>query len=92
MEPKGSLPHSQVPVTYSYPDKRVPFTTAWRVLRLRMEERYPIWRVAANILISLGQPTRGGPPVWGLGEVLTTRHRKNLSWYEPFTKKASDLD
>ena len=25
-------------------------TTAYRVLRLRMEERLPIWRVAANIL------------------------------------------
>jgi len=28
----------------------VPVTTAWRVLRLRIEERPPIWRVAANIL------------------------------------------
>ena len=26
----------------------VPVTTAWRVLRLRMEELTPIWRVAAN--------------------------------------------
>ena len=26
----------------------VPVTTAWRVLRLRMEERPPMWRVAAN--------------------------------------------
>jgi hypothetical protein len=31
-------------------DKLVPVTTAWRILRLRMEERPPIWRVAANIL------------------------------------------
>jgi len=30
--------------------KWVPVTTAWRVLRLRMEEWPPIWRVAANIL------------------------------------------
>jgi hypothetical protein len=30
--------------------KWVPVTTAWRVLRLRMVERPPIWRVAANIL------------------------------------------
>ena len=30
-------------------DKWVPVTTAWRVLRLRMEERPPIRRVAANI-------------------------------------------
>ena len=28
----------------------VPVTTAWCVLRLRMEERPPIWRVAANKL------------------------------------------
>ena len=31
-------------------DKPVPVTTPWSVLRLRMEERPPIWRVAANIL------------------------------------------
>ena len=31
-------------------DKSVPVTTVWRVLRLRIEERPPIWRVAANIL------------------------------------------
>ena len=28
----------------------VPVTTAWRVLRLRIEERHPIRRVAANKL------------------------------------------
>ena len=31
-------------------DKSVPVTTAWRVLRLRTEERPPIWRVDANKL------------------------------------------
>jgi hypothetical protein len=31
-------------------DKWGPVTTAWRVLRLRVEERPAIWRVAANIL------------------------------------------
>ena len=31
-------------------DKWVPVTAAWRVLRLWMEERPPIWRVAANKL------------------------------------------
>ena len=31
-------------------DKWVPVATAWRVLRLPMEERPLIWRVAANIL------------------------------------------
>jgi hypothetical protein len=31
-------------------DKWAPVTTAWRVLRLRMEERLLIWMVATNIL------------------------------------------
>jgi hypothetical protein len=31
-------------------DKWIPVTTAWRVLRLQMEERPMIWRVAANVL------------------------------------------
>ena len=35
--------------------------------------------------------TRGGPPSWGLGEVLTTQH-KNVSCYKLFTDKVSDLD
>jgi len=30
-------------------DKSAPVTTAWRILRLRMEKRPPIWRVTANI-------------------------------------------
>jgi hypothetical protein len=33
-----------------------------------------------------------GPPAWRLGDVLTTPHLKNISPYEQFTKKASDLD
>jgi hypothetical protein len=36
------------------------------------------------------QPTRGGPPAWGLGEVLITPHRKKLLCYEPLYK-ASDM-
>ena len=31
-------------------DKWVPVTRAWRALSMRMEERPPVWRVAANIL------------------------------------------
>jgi len=59
-------------------DKLVPVTTAWRVLRLRMEEWPPIWREATNKLNnSRGQPTRGGPPAWGLGDVLTTPPLEN---------------
>jgi len=34
----------------NYTMQWVPVTTAWRVLRLRIEERPPIRRVAANIL------------------------------------------
>jgi len=34
----------------TFRDKWDPVTTAWQVLRLRMEERSPIWRVAANVL------------------------------------------
>ena len=42
---------------YADCDKSVPVTTIRRVLWLRMEERPPIWSVAANI--SNGQPTMG---------------------------------
>jgi len=41
-------------------------------LRLRMEERLPVRRVAANILHNQLQT------VWGLGEVITTLHSLNL--------------
>jgi hypothetical protein len=34
---------------------------------------------------SSGQPTRGGPPAWRWGEVLTTPHRKNWLCYETRT-------
>jgi len=36
-------------------------TTAWRVLSLRMEERPPIWRVAANVL---NKQSRTADKVW----------------------------
>jgi len=41
---------------------------------------------------SRGRPTRDVPPAWGLGEVPTTPHRKNVSCYEMITQKASELD
>ena len=44
--------------------KWVPVTTAWRVLRLRMEERPPIWRVAANKLNKQSQTADKG---WSSG-------------------------
>jgi hypothetical protein len=74
-------------------DKWVPVTTAWRVLRLQMPERPSIWRVAANILNKQSRiGDKGWSPAWGLGEVLTTPHRKNVSCYKMFTDKTSDLD
>ena len=33
-----------------------------------------------------------GPPAWGLDEVLTTAHSKNISCYKMFTQKDSDVD
>jgi len=57
-------------------DKWVPVTTAWRALRLRMEERLPIWRVATKIYIEIAIADKG----WSssLGVVLTTHHRKKF--------------
>jgi len=47
----------------------VPVTTAWRVLRLWMEERPPIWRVVANVLNKQPLTADKGWPsvlmVWG---------------------------
>ena len=41
-------------------DEWVPVTSTWRVLRLRMEERPPIWRIPVNILNKQSlKPTRG---------------------------------
>ena len=66
-------------LSHSQPcDKWFPVTTAWRVLRLRMEERHPIWRVAAN---KLNKRSRTADKGWssslGFGEVLTTPPREN---------------
>jgi len=47
-------------------DKWVPFTTAWRVLRLRIEERRPVWRAAANIMNKQSRTTDKGW-CYGLG-------------------------
>ena len=57
-----------------------------------MEERSPIWTVAANILNKqLRTASKGWSSSLGLGQVQTTPHRKNVSLYELFTK-ASELD
>jgi hypothetical protein len=73
-------------------EKWVPVTTAWRVLRLRMEERPPIWRVAANVLTKQSRTDDKG---WsfslgtGRGAYISP---SNISRCEMFTQKASDLD
>ena len=42
-----------------------------------MENRLPLWRVAANILNKESQTAENsGPPAWWLGEVLTTSPKK----------------
>ena len=58
----------------------VPVTTAWRILRLRTEERPTIWRVAVNKLNKQPRTAdEGSPSAWGLGEVLTTPlHKKHM--------------
>jgi len=39
-----------------------------------------IWRVAANVLNSIpGQPIRGCPPAFGMGDGLTTPYREKTS-------------
>jgi hypothetical protein len=61
-------------------------------LRCGWKNGLRIWRVAANTLNKQSrEPTRGDPPAWVLGEVLTTPHRKKLPRYEAY-HKASDLD
>jgi len=41
-------------------DKWAPVTTAWHVLRLRMEEQPPIWSVPVNILNKQSQTADKG--------------------------------
>ena len=47
----------------------VPVTTERRVLRLRIEERPPLWRVAANILNKQSQTAdKGWSSSFGVGQ------------------------
>jgi len=57
----GSQLVKKFPAFYGTRDKCVLGTTAWRVLRLRMEERHPIWSVATNIL---NKQSRTADKVW----------------------------
>ena len=49
--------------TFLHYDKWAPVTTVWRVLRLRMEERPPIWWVLSK---QSRAADKGGLPSWGL--------------------------
>jgi hypothetical protein len=67
-------------------DKWVPVTMAGYVLRLQMEKQPLIWKAAAEYWITCHwQLTRGGPPTWGLGEMLTTPHGTNWPYYKTDT-------
>ena len=70
---------------YPRPCLWVPVTTAWRVLRLRMEDRPPIWGVAANKLKKQSWTAEKGwsSSLGGLGEALTTppREKQNVLKY-----------
>jgi hypothetical protein len=47
---------------------------------MKMEERSSIWRVSVNLLNEqTWTADKGGPPSWGLGEMLKTSHRKKLA-------------
>ena len=95
MEPESSLQYSQVPATCPYPEptpsslhplhflkihlKWVHVTTARRVLRLRMEERPPIWRVAANILNKQSRTAdEGWSSILGVGRGANASPWKNV--------------
>jgi len=74
-------------------DKWVPVTTAWYTLRLRMEEWPPIWKAAVNILNKQSQTAdKGWSSSLGVGRGAKNSYHKNISCYEMFTQKASDLD
>jgi hypothetical protein len=58
-----------------------------------MEEQPPMWKVAGNILNEQSLTAdKGWSYSLGVGEVLTTPNRENISCYEIFTGKVSDLD
>jgi len=71
----------------------VSVTTAWYVLRLRMNERPPVWWVAANILNKqAGTADKEWSFSFGIGQVAKKFLPYKLLCYEMFTQKSSDLD
>jgi len=61
------IEHSHYFASISICDKWVPVTSEWGVLRLRMEDRPPIWRVAANILNKQSRTVDKGWSSLGVG-------------------------
>jgi hypothetical protein len=71
----------------AFRDTWVPVTTAWSVLRLWLEERPPIWMVAANILNKQSRTAvKGCSYGLGVGRGANKSSPKNVYCYEPFTK------
>ena len=81
---RGSSPMFLASLVIIFHGKLVYVNLDWRVIRFRKKERSPISMIDANILNKQSQTTDEGrsPPAWGLGEVLTTPHRKNWPCYE----------
>ena len=53
-----------------------------------MEEGLQIWKVTANIMSrQLKTADKRWPLAWGLGELLTTPHRKNLTLVTNHTER-----
>jgi hypothetical protein len=73
-------------------DRWAPFTAAWLVLRLGWRNGLQYGEWLRIYWINSRQPTRGGPPAWSLGGMLTTLHRKIVSCYVSFARNASGLD
>jgi hypothetical protein len=72
-------------------DKQVAVTTAWRVLRLRMEDQPPAWRVAANITRSSRDSRQGVVLQLGVDLRVDKSSPKNWICYQTRTL-ASGLD
>jgi hypothetical protein len=74
-------------------DKLDSVTKPWCVLRLRMEERPPIWRVAANIF---NKQSRASDKGWssnlGFGRVTNNSSPSKVFCCEMFTQKTSDAE